>query len=37
MKQNLRKLQFKKEAMSPDNPKWENAITRIGEIYQKKY
>lgn len=37
MRQDLRKLQFKDEAMFPSNPKWENAITRIGEIYQKRY
>ena len=37
MRQDLRKLQFKDEAMTPSNPKWENAITRIGDIYQKRY
>lgn len=37
MHRDLRKLQFKDEAMFEHNPKWENAITRVGEIYQKKF
>lgn len=37
MHQDLQKLQFKDEAMTPDNPKWSNAIMRSGELYQKKY
>ena len=37
MHQDLQKLQFKDEAMTPDNPKWSNAIMRSDELYQKKY
>lgn len=33
----LRQLQFKDEAMTPDNPKWEQAITRIRELYKKEH
>jgi dGTPase len=37
MQEQLRKRLFKDEAMTQNNPKWENSITRIGELYQKKY
>ena len=37
MHHDLRQLQFKDEAMTPDNPKWENAIMRVGDLYKKEY
>lgn len=37
MHHNLRQEQFKDYAVSPENEKWENCISRIGEIYHKEY
>lgn len=37
MQNNLRQEQFKKEAMTPDNPKWEVAISRIGKLPKKEF
>ena len=37
MHQDLVKEQFKSEAMTPNNPKWENAVMRVGELYQKEH
>ena len=37
MHQELNRLQFKEEAMTPENPKWGNAIMRSGSLYQKKF
>ena len=37
MHQELNRLQFKEEAMTPENPKWESAIMRSGSLYQKKF
>ena len=35
MHQNVRHEQLKHEAMTPDNPKWENAVTRAGSLTKK--
>mgnify|MGYP002624033250 CR=1 FL=1 len=37
MRDKLRQEQFKKEAISPDNPKWENSISRIGDLSKKEF
>lgn len=37
MHQSLRQEQFKKEAMTPANPKWEAAIVRAGNLSQKEH
>lgn len=33
----LRLKQFEEFAMTPDNPKWENAIIRLHELYHREY
>lgn len=37
MHQDLKNKLFQEEAMTPSNPKWEFAITRVGKLYQKEY
>lgn len=34
--QNIRQRQFKDEAITPENPKWKQAILRMGNLYQKE-
>ena len=35
MRQNLREEQFKDYAVTPQNPKWENCIVRVRDLYRK--
>lgn len=35
--QDLRQEQFKEYAVNPNNEKWENCISRVGDLYQKEY
>ena len=36
MHQSLEEKKFKNYAVTPDNPKWKNCITRAGELYQRE-
>ena len=36
MYKNLKEKKFKDYAVTPDNPKWENCITRTGELYKRE-
>ncbi len=37
MSQTLKQEQFKEESMTPNHPKWEKAISRGGNLYQKEF